>query len=160
MFDEMPANAPYRLLIRARTELEFERAVLSTAAAIAGTIRAAAVAEKLGPAIAHALASTAEAQRPAPTRAPSAANVVSAMRAVASWEDDWCGTPPKPWPWPRPWPWPWPWPPFPDPSPDPWREIDILRVPSLIAIVELAKLTELGAPIAEIGQELIKEGMH
>lgn len=160
MFDEMPTDAPYRLLIRARTELEFDRAVLSIAVAIARTITAADVAEKLGPALTRSLAATAVSAERAPSaRALPAAKVVAAMKAVAFWEDGWCGTPPRPWPWPPRWPWPWPWPPFPDPSPDPWREIDILRIPALTAIVELAKLTELGGPIVEIGQEMLKEQM-
>lgn len=151
--DQDYSNLPYRLLIRARTQSQFEKAVITIASRIVTTAVSQGVAKKFKTPALQAIKSV-SLRAGNGGKAPSPSNVVSALQMCAEL-DDWCGTP-----WPRkpfPWPWPWPWP-EPDPHPDPWFEMGMFDVAAMKAVVGLTKLVpEVGQELLDLSQNVLKE---
>lgn len=147
--DQDYKNSSYQLLIRARTQAQFEKAILAIVSRIAATAASPSASEKLTPSIAQAVSSI-TLRTSGEGRAPSASNVVSALRILADFDDWWCGTPPRPWPW------PW-WTESSKPSPDPWGNFGYLDMAALKAITNLAKLVtpEVGKDLAETSQSMM-----
>lgn len=148
--DQDYQNAPYRLLIRARSQAQFEQAVLAIVNRIAATAVSVRVAEKLAPAMTNTVAGVIL-RKSSAVQALPASSVMTALHALSDY-DDWCGTP-----WPRPWPWPWPWPE--KPQPDPWRDLGYLDMIGLKTINSLARLitTEVGKKLVESSQSLMED---
>lgn len=149
--DQVFSNAPYRLLIRARTQAQFEQAVIVIASRVATTAVSPGVAKKFKTAATHAV-NTVSLREGNGGRAPSPTNVVSALQMLTDL-DDWCGTP---WPH-KPFPWPWPWS-KPDPHPDPWFEMGMFDVIALKTVAGLTKLVpEAGKELYDLSQVALKE---
>jgi hypothetical protein len=145
--DQDYSNYPYQLLIRARTQAEFARAVIIVASRIVAAAASSRVSKELAPVVAKTVADLPVGRG----AAPPAAEVVSALQLVADFDDWWCGTPPR-------WPWPWPGPWKEDPHPDPWRESGLLDAAVLKAVNGLANLVpEIGGSLAGTSMRLLKE---
>jgi hypothetical protein len=151
--DQDYSQYPYQLLIRARTQAQFERAIIIIASRIATTAVSARVSEKLTKAAMKA-ASVVAFRDSGSGRAPSATSVVSALQLMADF-DDWCGTRWPRWPWP--WPGPWPWQEV-KPSPDPWINSGLIDAVALKTIISLAKLApEVGSELLDTSQAIAQE---
>ena len=148
--DQDYSDAPYRLLIRARTQAELERAIIIVATHIAATAGSKHVSEKLAPVAAKTASSIVLSQSLGRShKAINSGDVVSALKLVTDF-DDWCGTP---------WHWPWPWPgPDPGPDPRPWRESGLFDVAVLEAVKGLAQLVpDVAADLLGTSDALLKE---
>jgi hypothetical protein len=152
--DQNPSDYPYQLLIRARTQTQFEQAIIVITSRIAATALSKSVSEKLIPVTVKTVNSV-TLRETVSNRAPAATSMISALQMLADFDD--CGTP---WPfhrWPH-WPWPWPWP-WQDgkPSPDPWANAGLFDAAALKTINGLALLVpQVGKELAETCQALLK----
>ena len=155
--DQDISDVPYHILIRARTESQFNQAVLAISSRVAATMLSARASKELAPALTKAMANI-SLHEPRENREPSADSVLTALHALADL-DDWCGTPPRPPRWPWPWPWPWRIDDKLDPDPVPWRELGYSDIIALKTITNLATLmpSEVGKDLAEISHSMIKE---
>jgi hypothetical protein len=145
--DQDYSNYPYQLLIRARTQAEFARAVIIVASRIVATAASSRVSKELAPVVAKTVADLPVGRG----AVPPATKVVSALQLEADFDDWWCGTPPR-------WPWPWPGPWREEPHPDPWRESGLLDAVVLKAVNGLANLVpEIGSSLADTSMRLLKE---
>jgi len=148
---DMP-HGPWPLIIHARTEYEFERAVVLISGRIAGTVASPRLSEKLEPVVAHAVAHAAAGlgQQPTSTGVP-AEKVVSALAVLADYED-MCPTPYF-------FPFQGPHVPGPHhtegPDPSPWRES--YDAVALAATQRLAGLSKQGQGLSEAAGALLKQ---
>ena len=145
------SDYPERFLIRARTQSQFERAIIIIASHIAATAVSARVSEKLVKVAKKSMVGVTLRDSKVES-APSAANLVSALQLIADF-DDWCGTRPR-----RPWPWPWPGPWQEKPQPDPWINSGMIDAAALKTIIGLSKLVpEFGSELQDISKDFLKE---
>ena len=151
-FDQCYNNVPYELLIRARTQVQFDRAIFAISSHIAATVLSAQVSEKLAPVIRKTIANITLKDESEASRGLSATSIVAALHALADF-DDYCGTP---------WRWWWPRPPRrpepPEPWPIDWREFGYFDIVALKTINSLASLIkgEVGQEVVNVSQSLIE----
>ena len=142
---DMP-RGPWQLIIRARTESELDRAIIIVSGRIAATVSSPRLAKELGPVVAHSVARAAGGTGTEPgSSGVSADKVVSALAALADYEDI-CPTPYR-FPWQRPHV---PGPHIAEgagPDPSPWDES--FAAVALATTQRLAALTSQGKGLAQ-----------
>jgi hypothetical protein len=150
---DMP-RGPWQLIIRARTESELDRAIIIIGGRIAATVSSPRLAKELAPLVARSVARAAGTRQDPASPGVSAERVVSALAALADYEDI-CPTPYT----------------FPHPhphgagvnvviegiGPDPLRWDESVDAVALAATRRLAALSEQGQEVAEAAGSLLKQ---
>jgi len=160
---------PYKVLIRARTQAQFERVVAILACEISVMAVSTMVSKALAPVATQTIAQATISERNKEEGQEVSANQVMSALSVLADFDEYCGNGIFPWRWPiphfkqefRPEPVPWIQKPSPDPwkpDPTPWIDSGLLDVVVLNVVKDLAQMVpESCGALAEASHSLLKK---